>query len=33
VARKLLGAHAVLVFVFLYAPILVVVAYAFNGGR
>ena len=33
VARSLLGAHAVLVFVFLYAPIVVVVAYAFNGGR
>lgn len=32
-ARKLLGAHAALVFVFLYAPIVVVVLYAFNGGR
>ena len=32
-ARRLLGAHAALVFVFLYAPILVVVVYAFNGGR
>jgi len=33
VARRLLGAHAALVFVFLYAPIVVVVVYAFNGGR
>ena len=32
-ARKLLAAHATLVFVFLYAPIVVVVAYSFNGGR
>jgi spermidine/putrescine transport system permease protein len=31
--RRLLGVHAVLVYVFLYAPILVVVALAFNGGR
>jgi ABC-type spermidine/putrescine transport system permease subunit II len=31
--RKLLGAHAVLVYAFLYAPIVVVVVYAFNGGR
>jgi ABC-type spermidine/putrescine transport system permease subunit II len=31
--KRLLGAHALLVFVFLYAPILVVVAFAFNGGR
>jgi ABC-type spermidine/putrescine transport system permease subunit II len=31
--RRLLGAHAVLVYAFLYAPILVVVALAFNGGR
>jgi spermidine/putrescine transport system permease protein len=33
VARRLLGAHAAFVFVFLYAPIVVVVVYAFNGGR
>ena len=31
--RRLLGVHALLVFAFLYAPIAVVVAYAFNGGR
>ena len=31
--RKLLAAHAVLVFAFLYLPIGIVVAYAFNGGR
>ena len=31
--RKLLRAHALLVFAFLYAPILVVVVLAFNGGR
>jgi spermidine/putrescine transport system permease protein len=31
--RRLLGVHAVLVYAFLYAPILVVVALAFNGGR
>jgi ABC-type spermidine/putrescine transport system permease subunit II len=33
VAKRLLRAHATLLFVFLYAPILVVVLYAFNGGR
>lgn len=32
-ARRLLGAHALLVFVFLYLPIVVVVVLAFNGGR
>jgi spermidine/putrescine transport system permease protein len=32
VARRLLGAWAVLVYVFLYAPIAIVVLYAFNGG-
>lgn len=32
-ARRLLKAQAVLVFAFLYAPIAVVVVYAFNGGR
>ena len=31
--RRLLGLHAVVVYAFLYAPILVVVALAFNGGR
>jgi spermidine/putrescine transport system permease protein len=31
--RRMLGGYAVLVYVFLYAPILVVVAFAFNGGR
>jgi ABC-type spermidine/putrescine transport system permease subunit II len=31
--RRLLRAHALLVYAFLYAPILVVVALAFNGGR
>ena len=31
--RRLLSAHAVLVYAFLYAPIVVVVLYAFNGGR
>src|SRR5687767_3830651 len=31
--RRLLRAHALLVFAFLYAPILVVVALSFNGGR
>ena len=31
--RRLFGAHAVLVYVFLYAPIAVIVVYAFNGGR
>jgi spermidine/putrescine transport system permease protein len=33
VGRRLLGLHAALVYAFLYAPIAVVVAYAFNGGR
>ena len=32
-ARRLLGGFAALVFVFLYAPIVVVIVYAFNGGR
>jgi ABC-type spermidine/putrescine transport system permease subunit II len=31
--RRLLGVHTVVVFAFLYAPILVVVVLAFNGGR
>ncbi len=31
--RRLVGGWAALVYVFLYAPILVVVVYAFNGGR
>jgi spermidine/putrescine transport system permease protein len=31
--RKALGAWALLVYVFLYAPIAIVVLYAFNGGR
>lgn len=31
--RRLVGGWAALVYVFLYAPILVVVIYAFNGGR
>ena len=31
--RKVLAAHAVVVYAFLYLPILIVVAYAFNGGR
>ncbi|HUQ23444.1 MAG TPA: ABC transporter permease [Gaiellaceae bacterium] len=31
--RRLLAAHAALVYAFLYAPVLIVVAYAFNGGR
>jgi spermidine/putrescine transport system permease protein len=31
--RRLLGTHAALVYVFLYAPIAVVVVYAFNGSR
>ena len=31
--RKVLAAHAVLVYAFLYLPIGIVVAYAFNGGR
>jgi ABC-type spermidine/putrescine transport system permease subunit II len=33
VGRRALGAWSGLVYVFLYAPILVVVAFAFNGGR
>jgi spermidine/putrescine transport system permease protein len=33
VARRLLGLHALVVFCFLYAPIVVVVVLAFNGGR
>jgi ABC-type spermidine/putrescine transport system permease subunit II len=33
VGRRVLGGFSALVFVFLYAPILVVVIYAFNGGR
>jgi ABC-type spermidine/putrescine transport system permease subunit II len=33
VGRRLVGAWAALVYVFLYAPIVVVVVYAFNGGR
>src|SRR5918999_86990 len=33
VGRKALGAWALLVYVFLYAPIAIVVLYAFNGGR
>jgi spermidine/putrescine transport system permease protein len=33
VGRKALGAWAVLVYAFLYAPILIVVIFAFNGGR
>ena len=31
--RRVLGGYALLVYVFLYAPILVVVGFAFNGGR
>ena len=31
--RKVLGAWAILVYVFLYAPIAIVVLYAFNGGN
>jgi ABC-type spermidine/putrescine transport system permease subunit II len=31
--RRLLGGYALLVYVFLYAPIVVVVVFAFNGGR
>lgn len=31
--RRLLGGYAVLTYVFLYAPIFVVVGFAFNGGR
>jgi spermidine/putrescine transport system permease protein len=33
VGRRLVGGWAALVYVFLYAPIVVVVVYAFNGGR
>jgi spermidine/putrescine transport system permease protein len=33
VGRRALGAWALLVYVFLYAPIAIVVLYAFNGGR
>jgi spermidine/putrescine transport system permease protein len=33
VGRRLLGGWAILVYVFLYAPIAVVVVFAFNGGR
>jgi spermidine/putrescine transport system permease protein len=33
VGKRLLQAHAILVYVFLYAPIAIVVIYAFNGGR
>jgi ABC-type spermidine/putrescine transport system permease subunit II len=33
VGKRLLQAHAILVYTFLYAPIVVVVIYAFNGGR
>jgi spermidine/putrescine transport system permease protein len=33
VGRRAIGGWALLVYVFLYAPILVVVVYAFNGGR
>ena len=31
--RRLLSVHALLVFAFMYLPIAIVVAYAFNGGR
>ena len=31
--RRLLGGYAILAYVFLYAPIAVVVVFAFNGGR
>ena len=31
--RRLLGGYAILAYLFLYAPILVVVVFAFNGGR
>ena len=31
--RRLLSAHAALVYAFMYAPIAIVVVYAFNGGR
>jgi spermidine/putrescine transport system permease protein len=33
VGRRLIGGWALLVYAFLYAPILIVVIYAFNGGR
>ena len=33
IGRKLLAAHAALVYAFLYLPIGIVVVYAFNGGR
>jgi spermidine/putrescine transport system permease protein len=33
VAKRLLQAHSLLVYVFLYAPIVIVVIYSFNGGR
>jgi spermidine/putrescine transport system permease protein len=33
VGKRLLQAHALLVYVFLYAPIVIVVIYSFNGGR
>jgi ABC-type spermidine/putrescine transport system permease subunit II len=33
VGRRLLSAHVLLVYAFLYAPIAIVVVYAFNGGR
>jgi spermidine/putrescine transport system permease protein len=33
VGRRLLSAHAALVYAFMYAPIVIVVVYAFNGGR
>ena len=31
--RRLLGGYAILAYIFLYAPILVVVIFAFNGSR
>jgi spermidine/putrescine transport system permease protein len=33
VGKRLLQAHALLVYAFLYAPIVIVVIYSFNGGR
>ncbi|MDQ3993166.1 MAG: ABC transporter permease [Actinomycetota bacterium] len=33
VGKRLLQAHAALVYVFLYAPIVIVIVFAFNGGR
>jgi spermidine/putrescine transport system permease protein len=33
VGKRLLSAHAALVYAFMYAPIAIVVVYAFNGGR